>query len=137
MKRNLLVLISGTILLITACSKKSETVETPVEPKPEEGYWQGTYNTKGVLGNNKAAIVVKPGGVLRYYELGTAADTSSLPELAKVTGVWTLNGNSFQCSYPAGSKTVNATMIINAAKNQLSGTWGWGAIEKGSMQFSK
>lgn len=137
MKKKLLVLISGTILILSACSKKKENIETPVEPKPEEGYWQGAYTTTGVLGKSKAAILVKAGGVLRYYELGTTADTSSLSELAKVTGVWTLNGNSFQCSYPSGTKTVNVTMLMNAAKTQLAGKWGFGATEKGSIEFTK
>jgi hypothetical protein len=133
-----ITLIFLGLFLLVACSKKSTEPEpAPTPVSPVVGFWQGSYNTNGVLGSSKYAMLIKAGGTGRVYDLGNQTDTALLLAGAKVNLVWTLNGNTFQTSYPSGAKTVNTTATVNAAYNSMSGTWAFDAVVKGNFSLSK
>jgi hypothetical protein len=137
MKKSLFFIGVMATVMSVACKKSNSDNPQPPAPSPAEGYWTGKYSVNGLTGSDNAAILVKPGGVMRYYELGAKTDTSALFSLSKVNGVWSLSGNTFQCTYKSGLKTVNVTLNMNAAKTQMSGTWGFDATVKGDMEMSK
>jgi hypothetical protein len=136
MKRNILS-IAAVLILAVACKKNNSDDPIPPTASPAEGYWTGQYTTIGKLGFDKFAMLLKPGGFLRVYELGDKTDTTSISPLAKVSGVWVLNGNTIQTTYQSASKTINTTATLNASKTQMSGTWAFDAAVKGNIELSK
>ncbi|MBC7936493.1 MAG: hypothetical protein H7Y86_14180 [Rhizobacter sp.] len=136
MKTRILLLAGMSLLSFAAC-KKEDASPAPAGPSPAEGFWQGTYSRTGFLGNEKMALLVKPGGGLRYYEMNGETDTASLPELAKVSGTWVFDGSELKISYLSASKTYNASLEMNAAKTQLAGPWSLAAAVKGNMILNR
>lgn len=57
--------------------------------------------------------------------------------MAKFEGVWSPNSASLQTTYNSGTKTVNTTATINAAYNNMSGTWALEGAVKGNITLSK
>lgn len=119
-----------------ACKKEDDSPATPT-PSASEGFWKGTYSKTGSPVIEKMAILVKPGGSMRYYEMNLETDTAALPSLAKVSGTWIQAGTVLKISYFANGKTYNASLDMNAAQTQLSGPWSEGTVPKGNMSLSK
>lgn len=137
MKRNILS-IAAVLILAVACKKNnSDDPIPPTPPSPAEGYWTGKYTTTGQLGFDNYAMLIKAGGFVRIYDLGTGTDTASISPLAKANGVWSLSGNTIQTTYGSGTKTVNTTTTLNAAKTQMNGTWSFDAAVKGNIELGK
>jgi hypothetical protein len=132
-----------TAVTFASCSKDSgdgPVAPPPVPPAPPSpviGYWVGTYNTTGQLGSSNYAMLIKSGGVVRVYDLDDKTDTASISPLAKVDGVWTLSGNTLQTSYKSGAKNVNTTATVNAAFNNMTGTWAFDGAVKGNISLGK
>jgi hypothetical protein len=133
-----------TAATFASCSKDSgdgPAVPPPVVPPPTVspiiGYWVGTYNTTGVFGTSNYAMLIKPGAVVRVYDLDDKTDTTSLSVHAKTDGVWTLNGTTLQTSYKSGTKTVNTTATVNAAYSNMTGTWAFDGAVKGNITLNK
>lgn len=140
MKKHIYGLLAAVLLLATSCKKTNsepETAPPPVLISPVIGYWTGTYNTTGFIGSTKYALLVKPGGLLRVYDLDASLDTNAISPLAKADGVWTLNGNNFQATYKSGAKTVNTTALVNAAFTNMTGTWAFEGVTKGNVALTK
>jgi hypothetical protein len=137
MKKHFFLMLTSVLVLAVSCKKSNTETPTPDPPvlvSPVVGYWTGTYNTTGVLGTSKYAMLIKPGGIVRIYD---KTDTSALSALSKPDGVWTLNGNIFQTSYKSGVKTVNTSATVNAAFSNMSGTWAFEGATKGNITLSK
>ena len=133
---NSILLIAIMALTNSSCSKdKTENPSLPASPAT--GFWVGSYSTIGQLGSSNYAMLIKPGGIARIYDMGTKTDTTSLAALAKVDAVWTFNGNTLQTSYNTGTKTVNTTANVNAAFNNMNGTWAFDGVVKGNITLSK
>jgi hypothetical protein len=136
MKQATLFILS--LFVWVACSKKSaEPQPAPIPVSPAVGYWTGSYTTNGQLGSSKYAMLLHAGGTGRVYDLGNQTDTSLLLLAAKPNLVWTISGNTVQTTYTSGPKTVNTTATLNAANNQMSGTWAFDAAVKGNISLSK
>lgn len=130
-------MITAVIAIATACSKDKDNAPPQPQTSPAVGYWTGSYTTAGVLGSTNYAMLIKPGGIARVYDLDTKTDTSMLAAAAKVDAVWTLNGMTLQTSYNSGTKTVNTSATLNAAYNNMSGTWAFEGVVKGNISLSK
>ena len=133
-------MLTSVFVLAVSCKKSNTEEPTPAPPlvlSPVLGYWTGTYNTTGFIGTSKYAMLIKPGGIVRIYDLDDKTDTSALSPLAKPDGVWTLNGNIFQTSYKSGAKTVNTSATVNAAFSNMTGTWAFEGATKGNITLSK
>jgi hypothetical protein len=140
MKKHFFLMLTSVLILAVSCKKSNTETPTPDQPlvlSPVLGYWTGTYNTTGLLGTSKYAMLIKPGGVVRVYDLDDKTDTSALSALSKPDGVWTLNGNIFQTTYKSGFKTVNTSATINAAFSNMTGTWAYEGPTKGNITLSK
>jgi len=137
MKRNILS-IAAVLILAVACKKNSsdDPVPTPT-PSPAEGFWFGGYTTTGQAGFENYAMLIKPNGFVRIYDLGNTTDTGALIIGAKVNGSWSMTGNTIQTTYKSGMKIVNTTATLNAAKTQMNGTWGYEATTKGGIELIK
>ena len=137
MKRNVL-LATAILILAVACKKSNSDDPVPTaQPSPAEGYWFGGYTTTGQAGFENYAMLIKPDGFVRIYDLGTKTDTSTLLTGAKVSGVWSMTGNTIQTTYKSGMKIVNTTATLNALKTQMNGTWGYEATTKGGIELIK
>jgi hypothetical protein len=138
MKRNILS-IAAILILAVACKKNNSDEPVPPAPtaSPAEGYWTGKYTTTGQLGFENYAMLIKPNGFVRIYDLGNTTDTGTLIIGAKVNGVWSMSGNTVQTTYQSGTKTVNTSATLNAAKTQMNGTWAFDAIGKGNIELTK
>jgi hypothetical protein len=134
MKRHMLIFAAISSISLVACKKDDPS---PITPSPAEGFWQGSYSKTGMLGTEKMALLIKPGGSIRYYEMNFETDTAALPAIAKVNGTWILNGSDLKISYMANSKTYNASLALNAANTQLNGPWSEGAVVKGNMILNR
>ena len=135
MNKTIFILISAFTLLATACKKDNSPAPEP--PSPFLGYWQGSYNTTGFIGNTKYAMLIKPGGIARVYDMGTETDTLLVSPTKKVDAVWAVTGNTLQTSYQSGSKTINTTATVNAAYTLMTGTWGYNGLVKGNIILNK
>ncbi|HEX5651902.1 MAG TPA: hypothetical protein VFX58_02445 [Chitinophagaceae bacterium] len=133
-KSALVILVSAFVFI--AC-KKEKNEDPVVQASPVTGYWVGKYTTTGFIGHSNYAMLIKPGGQVRVYDLDTKTDTLALSALAKVDGVWSLNGTTLQTTYNTGTKTVNTTATINAAFNNMNGTWAFDGAMKGTITLSK
>ena len=130
-------MLTTLTIVFMACKKDKSDDPAPPAPSPAEGFWLGKYTTNGVFGQDNYAMLIKAGGFVRIYDLGTKTDTSTLSSLSKVTGIWTLIGNMVQTTYLTGTKTVNTTATLNAAKTQMAGTWAFDGAVKGNIELSK
>lgn len=138
MKKHFFLMLTSVLILAASCKKSNtETPESPQQLSPVLGYWTGTYNTTGFIGSSKYAMLIKPGGVVRVYDLDDKTDTSAISALSKADGVWTLNGNIFQTSYKSGAKMVNTSATVNAAFSSMTGTWAYEGVTKGNITLSK
>lgn len=140
MKKHFFLMLTAVLVLAVSCKKSNTEEPTPAPPlvlSPVLGYWTGTYSTTGFFTTSKYAMLIKPGGVVRVYDLDDKTDTSAISPLAKADGVWTLNGNIFQTSYKSGATTINTSATVNAAFSNMTGTWASGAVTKGNITLSK
>jgi carbonic anhydrase len=131
------LIISALALLASSCKKEEAPKETP---SPVLGYWKGKYNnstTPGALFSDNYAMLFAANGKVRVYDLGTATDTATLLSAQKADGTWLLNGTTLQVSYASGSNTINTTGTVNAAFNNMSGTWAKNTTVKGNFYLNK
>ena len=138
MKRNILSM-AAILILAVACKKNNadDPVPQPPTTSPAEGYWTGKYTTTGRIGFDNFSMLLKPGGLLRVYELGDKTDTADISPLAKVSGTWTMLGNTVQTTYQSATKTINTTATLNASNTQMAGTWAFDATVKGNIELKK
>ena len=139
MKRISLSVLSLVLLVTSGCKKgKEEPVKTP---SPVEGFWIGKYNTStGVAGiyNKNYAMLINGDGTARVYDMGSDTDTTSLGDgLQKISGIWVLNGNSLEVTYPAGTDTGRSNATVNAAFTSMSGAWSVNSVIKGSFYLNR
>ncbi len=138
MKKHIYLMLASMFIFAVSCKKSNtETSEPPQQLSPVIGYWTGSYTTTGFIGSSKYAMLIKPGGAVRIYDLDDKTDTSAIPALSKADGVWTLNANIFQTTYKSGSKTVNTTATVNAGFSNMTGTWAFEGVTKGNITLSK
>jgi hypothetical protein len=137
MKKTMLSMLAIAVFVASCSKSKNDDPPAPPAPSPVEGYWTGNYTTTGQLGHAKYAMLIKPNGIVRIYDLAVSTDTTQISDLAKATGVWTLTGMQLQTTYPTGGKTVNTIATLNAAYTNMTGTWALGALVKGNITLSK
>jgi hypothetical protein len=135
-KKTMIIVLTTTILLATACSKTKSDPTPPPATVSIEGYWVGKYNSTGGS-EDKMSMLFKPGGVLRVYELGTNTDTSMLSPLSRVTGEWTKVGNTVQTKYKSGPAAITTSKVLNAANTQMTGTWSMNGVTRGYIELNQ
>jgi hypothetical protein len=123
------------VLLIAGCSKEKE--ETPAPNVPVEGYWFGYYKLNSGAQKYNSAILVRPGGSMRYYELGVKIDTLALPSGMKLDGTWTFSNNVFQFDLSIGSDHATALLSRSPDQTKLIGTYEANGITYGLMEYKK
>lgn len=133
----ILSLLLATTVLATACSK-SKSEDTPPTPEKEmEGYWTGHYTSVGSIAKENYAMLFKPNGQLRVYDLGAKTDTSAIHPLAKSDGTRVLSGQTVQTTYKSGSFTYNTIATVNADKSEMTGSWIMNDSPKGNIFLSR
>jgi hypothetical protein len=80
---------------------------------------------------------VKPGGSFRFYEMGSASDTTELDPGLKQTGTWAMIDDTFVMTlFISGtSNGVQASLQMNDAKDKMSGLWKMDGETTGKFDF--
>jgi hypothetical protein len=129
-------LIALVVIVISAgCSKQKEPA--PVAAVPIEGYWFGFYKINGFTTNYNTALLIRPGGTFRFYELGIKTDTIALPAELKLEGTWTFSENVFKFGLPIGPRYATGSLARNANHTKLEGAYSIDGDIKGIMEYQK
>lgn len=128
------LIVLAVILIGVGCSKEKKD---PVPEVPIEGYYFGTYKINGFTSKYNTAMLVRPGGTMRFYELGFATDTMFVSSDFKIDGTWTFSDNVFKFAFSVGSNTATTALVPNATRTELNGTYSIDGVITGTMQYKK
>jgi hypothetical protein len=137
-KATLTVLLFAAFSLLIGCSKEKNVEQAPLEPGLAGlGYWTGTYSILGALAPQNGALMVKPGGFLRYYEMMDKSDTTEIPDELKADGNWTMSGATFTLTLVLNGQFITAKLNMNAEGDYMYGPWSVDGNVVGAMNFEK
>jgi hypothetical protein len=135
MKKYFYLAALGVAIIITSCSKEKKS--DPGANVPVEGYWFGSYKVNGSSPKNNTAILVRPGGTMRYYELMNKTDTFMVIDGMKLDGTWSFSDNVFQFKLFIGSDSATALLARSADFTELNGSYNANGVVYGIMEYKK
>jgi hypothetical protein len=135
MKKYFYLIALTTIIISAGCSKEKEPA--PAATVPIEGYWFGFYKINGFTTKYNTALLVRPGGTFRFYELGIKTDTIALSADYKGEGTWTFSDNVFKFGLPIGPNYASGSLSRDANQIKLEGAYSVDGAVVGIMEYKK
>lgn len=136
MKTLLYASLFAALFFMVGCKK--DDCPKPVDAQRIVGKWLGKYsNTDAATPSANVFFEIKTGGELIVHDGRTAPDA---PDAQKALGTWTLNGNTFRCTFKFLTLDVNRSIQATLTNdNNLKGFRGEnGAVTgKGQIELNK
>lgn len=135
-------LFSVVLLLcgvLVACQKDKDSIpEEPGSPLSMEGFWVGQYTYPNYMGSFNAAILVRPGGTLRFFD-SYKPDTADMNPAFKIEGTWAVVDSTFLLTLvmPQFGYSAKAIMQVNATSDTMIGPYQIDGETYGIFNFSK
>jgi hypothetical protein len=123
------------MIIIASCTKEKEPAPAPTIPI--EGYWSGFYKINGFTTKYNTALLVRPGGTLRFYELGVRTDTLFLPSDLMIDAPWTFSNNVFKFGFAIGTQQAELSLARSADQKKLSGSYSVDGVTVGIIEYGK
>jgi hypothetical protein len=135
MKKYFYLIALPVILFIAGCSKEKEPA--PAATVPIEGYWFGFYKINGFTTKYNTALLIRPNGTLRFYELGNKTDTILLPADLKIDAPWTFSDNVLRFGFSVGTQDAEISLARSVDQEKLNGSYKVDGVTYGIMEYKK